>query len=117
MRVVFFDQGAHQLGRIEAKIDRPQGSTKFEVSFLEIPFTQRAQLALGMKAKNRFANIEQIDAAGEFARAGFGGSMSALGDDAHDSALAAKQGENLGGFAVLRLAQTDATKPPKFSPC
>ena len=45
--------------------------------------------------KAQFAEIQQIDAAEEFAGALLGGAMRALGDDAHEPVLAAEERENL----------------------
>src|SRR5438046_225780 len=74
----------------------------------QAPVAYCAQVALGMVREDGLADVQEIDAAIELARAGLGPAVGALGDDAHDAVLLTKEREDLRGFAVLGLAKTDA---------
>src|SRR5690349_21639601 len=108
MRVVFFEQRADKLGSVEAEVHRPQIPAKIEMSLSKAPLARRAQVAIGMMREDGLADVEQVDAAIELARARLGAAVGALGDQAHDAVLLAKEREDLRGLAVLGLAQTDA---------
>src|SRR5438309_946547 len=109
MRIMFFKQPADQLGGVLRQIKSTQTVAKLKMSFQKMPFGERRQLARGIMAEDGIADVQQIDAAVEFARARLGAAMSPLGDDAQDAEGAGKERENLRGFAVFGLAQTDAT--------
>ncbi len=105
---MFLDEKADQLGGVLSEIDRAEASPQGEVSFLKLPFGEGAELLFEIEGENRLADVEQIDSAAEFAGTGFGDTMRALGDDAHEAVLSSKDGENLAGLAELDLTEADA---------
>src|SRR4051812_9358649 len=108
MRVVFFDEIVHQLRSVLREIHRAQIAPEREMAFDQRPFGERAEMTLEVEGEDRLTNVEQVDAAAEFARALLGRAMCAFGDDADDALIAAEEREDLTGLAELDLAKANA---------
>ena len=105
--IVFFEEGADEIGGIDGEVEGAEIFTEGEVAFLEFPVGEVSELAGGIGGEYGVAEVEEIDAAVESAGARFGFAMSAFCDGADDAVVSGDEGEDLRGFAVFGLAEAD----------
>lgn len=102
------DEEAHQFGGVETQVESAEGFAQFEVSLAQFPLGQGSHVGVGAIGEQGNADIEEVDASAELSCSGLGFAMSAFGDNADDAVVFPEEGEDLGGFTVLDLSQTDA---------
>jgi len=107
VRIVFLQNEAKEFDGIDGQIKSPQTVAERKMAILQLPVGEEGEVAR-IVGEDGMAGVEEIDAAVESACAGFGLAMGALGHDADDAKLAREEGEDLRGFAVFGLAETDA---------
>ncbi len=109
MRVAGFDQERDQLNRVNCQAQAAEIAAEFEVAVELLPFGECIEVGFGVIRKDGVAEVEEVDAAIEAARAGLRAAVCALGQDADGALVAGEEGENLRGFAKFGAIEANAS--------